>query len=271
MNQVFILGDIHGSIEPVETLIKNLAFRGYNIDPSDTIILLGDVGANYYLNGRDDKFKKKLNSCGCNIFAIRGNHEQRPSILSEEGGGSGGTWACQAFLGGSVWTEYDYPNIFYAMDYPCAYNINGHSTLVIPGAYSVDKYYRLANNWNWFEDEQLTEEEMRYGRYICECFNNKFDLVLSHTCPKIYMPTDLFLPTIDQSTVDNTMEFYLGEVERKLDYKLWCFGHYHQLRVYPSFEDRQVVMLFNKEALNLNKYFQTKDIYRSILTPYETI
>ena len=33
------------------------------------------------------------------------------------------------------------------------YNFNGVSTLVIGGAYSVDKYYRLALGYNWYESE----------------------------------------------------------------------------------------------------------------------
>lgn len=265
MNQVFILGDIHGSFEPIENLIKSLTLRGYEIDPTDTIILLGDVGANFFLNHRDEYFKQKLNSFGCNIFAIRGNHEQRPSIIAEK---HVDDWHVDIYFDGLVWIENDYPNIKYANDFSHVYNINNHRTLVIPGAYSVDKYYRLKNHWTWFENEQLTEGEMEVGKMICNDFDNKFDLVLSHTCPKSFMPTDLFLPAVDQSTVDNTMENYLEEIERQIDYKLWCFGHYHQLRVYPEVDGRQMLMLFNKEALNLDKYFQTKDIYRSILTPY---
>jgi len=264
MNQVFILGDIHGQYEPIENLILNFNSHGYQHDLTDTIILLGDAGANFYLNNRDEKFKKKLNSCGCKIFIIRGNHEQRPSILASQAS-INNDWAITQLFENSVWIEDRYPNIYYAMDFPNVYNINGYSTLVIPGAYSVDKYYRLINHLTWFEKEQLTEEEMKYGKFICEKHNNKFDLVLSHTCPKIYVPTDLFLPTIDQSTVDNTMEYYLGEIERQIDYKLWCFGHYHTLRVYPSFENKQMIMLFNKEALNLNKYFKTNNINKSLI------
>lgn len=265
MNQVFILGDLHGSFEPIENLIKSLALRGYEIDSTDTIILLGDVGANFFLNHRDEYFKQKLNSFGCNIFAIRGNHEQRPSILAEQ---NPNDWHTDTYFDGKVYIEDAYSRIKYASDIPLSYIINDHPTLVIPGAYSVDKYYRLQKHWTWFESEQLTAEEMNIGKRICNIWNNKFDIVLSHTCPKLFMPTDLFLPTVDQSTVDNTMEYYLGEIERKIDYKLWCFGHYHQLRIYPEVDGKQMLMLFNNEALNLNKYFQTKDIYRSILTPY---
>lgn len=267
MNRTLIIGDLHQQIQPIENLSQSLNyFYAQPLDRTDTIICLGDVGANFFLNKRDIEFKEKLKSYPCRFFLIRGNHEQRPSILSEK---SNGAWAVQSFLDGSVWVEYDYPNILYAMDYPCTYNINGHSTLVVPGAYSVDKYYRLANHWTWFEKEQLDESEKDYGRFLCEKSNYKFDIVLSHTCPKIYMPTDLFLPTIDQSIVDNSMEEYLGELEYKLDYKLWCFGHYHKLRIYPQYEDKQVVMLFQNEALNIDKFFETENVYKSLIAGAE--
>ena len=41
----------------------------------------------------------------------------------------------------------------------------------------------------------MTEEEMNIGRKLV-MENPSVDLVLSHTCPCIYEPTDLFLPFI---------------------------------------------------------------------------
>ena len=74
-----------------------------------------------------------------------------------------------------VYVENEYPYIKYAYDKPAVYNINGYQTLVLPGAYSVDKYVRLQNGWSWFEQELPTEEEMNDGIKICEEKNNKFD------------------------------------------------------------------------------------------------
>lgn len=235
----WIMGDIHGSYVPIENFIRRNEDT-INFSPeTDLMILLGDVGLNYYKNERDVKIKKKINKYPFTYFCIRGNHEARPSICAAE---NPKEWEAP-YLGGPVWIEKRFPNIIYAMDCPCIYNINGYKTLVIPGAYSVDKYYRINNGWNWFEDEQLTPEEMDLGRKLIET-NPAVDLVLSHTCPSIYIPTDLFLSFVDQSTVDNTMERYLGEIEYTLDYKWWLWGHYHAFRRYPIGEDgRQRIML----------------------------
>jgi len=235
----WIIGDIHGSYIPIENFIRRNENTIDFSPETDLMILLGDVGLNYYKNERDIKIKKKISKYPFTYFCIRGNHEARPSICAAE---NPKEWAAP-YLGGPVWVEKRFPNIIYAMDCPCVYNINGYKTLVIPGAYSVDKYYRINNGWNWFEDEQLTPEEMDLGRKLIET-NPAVDLVLSHTCPSIYIPTDLFLSVVDQSTVDNTMERYLGEIEYTLNYKWWLWGHYHAFRRYPITEDgRQRIML----------------------------
>ena len=37
----------------------------------------------------------------------------------------------------------------------------------------------------------------------------------------------MFLAGIDQSSVDNSTEYFLDEIETITDYKLWYCGHYH--------------------------------------------
>ena len=58
---------------------------------------------------------------------------------------------------------------------------------------------------------------------------NSFDnlTILTHTCPYKYMPTEAFLPFIDQSTVDNSMERLLDKIEEKTKYEAFYCGHFH--------------------------------------------
>ena len=131
-------------------------------------------------------------------------------------------------VGGPVWIEEEFPQIRYFCEWG-HYTINGLRTLVVGGAYSVDKYYRLAQGWKWFESEQLTESEMD------ACLRNArmehFDLVLTHTCPYSWRPTDLFLRGIDQSKVDNTMEIWMEKLKEEMDWGIWLYGHYHADRL----------------------------------------
>lgn len=261
MNRIFVIGDIHGNFKDIRD-ISYYMNASEPLDNTDTIIQLGDFGGNFFFDWKDKNLKKKLEQYDCNFFIIRGNHDQRPSILAEQ---NPKQWNREEFFENDVWVESEYPYIKYAMDYPAAYNINGLYTFVFPGAYSIDKYYRLATNIPWFEKEQLSEEEKQTGERMIQLSDYKCDLVLSHTCPIFYEPTDLFLSNIDQNMVDKTMERYLGHIETKLNYKLWLFGHYHNLRIYPSFSNKQIIMLYNKEILDLNKYFETKNPYESLI------
>ena len=61
---------------------------------------------------------------------------------------------------------------------------------------------------------------------MCSC-GWQVDTVLSHTCPYQYEPREAFLPMIDQSTVDDSTEKWLEEIEQKLRYDHWFCGHWH--------------------------------------------
>ena len=272
---IFLMADPHGSWKPIRDFyqrnpkIAKAAAR----NQENVLILLGDAGLNFFFNHRDEEFKTKLGKYPFTYFVIRGNHEERPSICSEK---YPDKWHLEEYFDGLVWVENDYPYIKYAMDYMSVYNIPykqdyidpekpenddievtiSAKTLVIPGAYSVDKYHRLQMGWSWFENEQLSQEEMEIGFELLNLNNWKFDLVLSHTCPICYEPTDLFISSVNQSMVDKSMERYLGRIEYQLDYKLWVFGHFHAERVYPKVDNKQIMMLYNTHAINLADWIE---------------
>ena len=193
-------------------------------DPSETaVIILGDIGFNYYKNKKDWKLKHHAAQFGYTLYCLRGNHEDRANNTK------GTEIVYDEFVHGYVFEEVEFPNIKYFSDEVAEYNIMGKKVLCIPGAYSVDKWYRLQNDFKWFAQEQLSEEEMKYAE---ELFGGKYyDFVFSHTAPLDWEPTDLFLNCIDQSTVDKTMEVWMNKFKEMINWKVWCFGHYHADRV----------------------------------------
>lgn len=46
------------------------------------LIVLGDVGINYYLNEEDRNYKEYLKKLNLKLFCVRGNHEERPENIS---------------------------------------------------------------------------------------------------------------------------------------------------------------------------------------------
>lgn len=244
-----ITGDTHGKV--LERLKK------INLRPGDCVIVLGDVGLNFYLNKTDANNKRKVNDFlighDCWLYCVRGNHEERPQTL-------GINWFSDSQVRGRVYIQTDYPRIRYFMDGE-TYMIQGHKTLVIGGAYSVDKFYRLANfkqadGWcGWFKDEQLTEAEMQ--KISRNVQGQSYDLVLTHTCPVDWEPRDLFLSQIDQSTVDKTMECWLEELKEAFNWKVWLFGHYHSDRMV-----RPGVEMYYNDSETLSDIFARWDKYR---------
>lgn len=266
---ILICGDIHQDYKPIRNIYYKLLENNHKPTEKDVIIFLGDFSANFFFNNpqlayRDTNFKKKIKNYNFTYFVIRGNHEERPSFRMKA---EPNNWHYEEFWGNQVYVENAYPYIKYALDFPAKYEIPLENkmlqTLIFPGAYSIDKYYRIKTGKTWFEHEQLTKEEMQLGTELAQM--QEWDLVLSHTCPNFYEPTDLFLSTIDQSTVDKTTERWLNQIEFKLKYKLWCWGHFHATRIYPKTNNSERIMLSNDYIFYLNTYFNTNS------NPYDNL
>ena len=237
ITNVLITGDTHRGVGDRLSHIKG-TMPEY-IPEETAVIILGDAGLNFHKNKKDWKVKEFAASFGYILYCLRGNHEDRASNTE------GVTMRYDDFVDGYVWVEKDFPNIRYFSDEVAEYEILGKKILCIPGAYSVDKWYRLRNKWTWFEQEQLTEEEMKRAE---ENFSNQtYDLVLSHTAPIDWEPTDLFLNCVDQSTVDKTTEVWLNKFKEMINWKVWLFGHYHADRL-----ERPYVEQFYEEVEDLD-------------------
>lgn len=251
----YLLGDIHGETAPIEYFYLQNRERLKLDECKNHIILLGDVGCNFAITGaRDSKFKKDLERLPFTYICLRGNHESRVTDVMEL---YPDRWMQINKYGGIVYVEKQFPDIEYLFDGPAIYHFAGYKTLSLPGAYSVDKRIRLANHWKWFENEQLSAEEMEYGRELIRR-EQSFDLVISHTCPIAFEPTDLFLGFVNQSQVDKTMELYFGEIEATLAYRRWAWGHFHADRLYPWEGEKEQLMLFHETVVDLKKFMEMK-------------
>lgn len=209
---IYLTGDIHGDPTQVELFCSKM-----QLTENDTIVMLGDVGVNYYGGKRDRLPKHILSSLPVTFLCIHGNHEIRPQNIPD--------YKPTIWNGGRVLVDEAHPNIIFAEDGEI-YDLDGKKALAIGGAYSVDKFYRLQRGFGWWADEQPSElTKRKVERVVSEC--KGIDIILSHTCPKKYTPTEMFLPMIDQSTVDNSTEEWLDTIEESVDYKAWYCGHWH--------------------------------------------
>ncbi len=208
---IYITGDKHGNFLDVYKFCKE-----NNTNKDDLLIVLGDAGINYFLNARDYTLKEELESYPITFFCVHGNHEERPENIY--------SYETKYFHEGIVSYEVDYPHILFAKDAE-VYDFNGRKTIVIGGAYSVDKYFRLMRGFNWYPSEQPSEETKEKVKRVLELRKNQIDVILSHTCPYKYLPREMFLQEI--KNVDNTTEYFLDEIDDDTEYQDWYCGHFH--------------------------------------------
>ena len=117
---IYYTGDIHGSAKGIVAFAQH-----YELTESDIIVILGDVGANYYGNRRDRYCKDALARIKPTVFCIHGNHERRPDTLTG--------YKQKEWNGGLVWYEDEYPNLLFARDGDI-FTMEGTRHLVIGGA-----------------------------------------------------------------------------------------------------------------------------------------
>ena len=211
---IYITGDTHRDFTRISLFTKK-----YQTTKEDYLIILGDVGINYFLDERDKKIKEELKDLPITLLSVHGNHEERPENTNG--------YKIKEMFGGKVFIEEEYPNLIFLKDGE-VYNIDGQKTLVIGGAYSIrhDVEKFLALGYLYFDSEQPSDEtKQKVLNVIKE--NKDIDIVLSHTCPYKYQPVEAFYQNVLQDSVDKTTEEFLDKVEESINYKKWYCGHFH--------------------------------------------
>lgn len=239
MGRIFCCGDVHGAGYDITSLIAQIK----NPAEDDIIIMCGDAGFEYgtYIQGSAKKAAAKFPGIW---IVMRGNHDNRYWEEHCEIRYDNNHEPCQ-------WTPHQgweftedgqylyqkkYPNIKYVNDTGGLYTINNYNFLFVPGAYSVDKHYRLETRRPWNPKEQLTYKEQHHLLDItidCNKNNIPIDFVIGHTFPLSKEPwyQHLFLDFIDQSKVDKSTEQFLDilrkEFEKNPAFKHYFGGHFH--------------------------------------------
>ena len=146
---VYITGDVHGDFSELQQWCHAMRPK-----KKDIVVILGDVALNYFGDWRDCERKKLANALGPEIFCIHGNHEMRPE--------DAGCYELIDWHGGKVWWQPEFPNLIFAKDGEI-YELGGKTVIVLGGAYSVDKSYRLAYGYRWFPTEQPSDEIKKFA------------------------------------------------------------------------------------------------------------
>ena len=254
----YVTGDIHGDFNDLSYRIKE-----NGIKTGDCLIILGDAGFNYFQNAREIILKSSANDLGITLFCIRGNHEIRPANIGtykEKVWNEGKVWYESDFpnllfakdgeiyningnkalvIGGAYSVDKYYRAARFFMDYNGLIPLPIFKNLIklaegndikLEDKKEVDEFLISDNmtfvNYGWWKDEQISEKDKEKINALLSA-TNKFDIILSHTCPLKFEPTEVFIRGLNQNLVDKNMESWLNEVEGKVNYKNWYAGHFH--------------------------------------------
>ena len=101
-------GDIHAEYRNPRKIAKFA--KKHNLTEDDVIVILGDVGVNYYGEGsvEDNTIKSRLSRIKPTLLCIQGNHEERPKNIS--------TYRKKFWNNGYVYVEDKFPKLLFAID-----------------------------------------------------------------------------------------------------------------------------------------------------------
>ena len=196
-----IIGDIHGKFrELVYILVQQKKLR------ETAVIVAGDFGLGFHKRGYYEEeykhIKNRLASSGNCILGVRGNHDD-PEYFNPES---------ELFL--------DYPEFKALPDYS-RLTWKNREILVIGGATSTDKVWRISHKQPWWDTERPIQD--------FEKLKLKEDIIVSHEAPLCVGPVTTRNSDFDVNTYREIIDDrkYLSKVLVETKPRRWYFGHHH--------------------------------------------
>ena len=231
---IYITGDTHGSFKRINS--RNIP-TWTSMTRDDYLIICGDFGGVWDTIVSDEEHRNilELTRCPFTILFIDGNHENFDRLER---------YPVVEFRGGKAHKIKS--NIYHLMrgEY---YEIDGKTFWVFGGARSHDisdgildesdfssyrsflkkvrqmedenKMFRI-NHLSWWKEELPTQQEMNFGLQTLLENNNSVDYVITHCCPQS-------IASICGFREPDILTKYFNDIDRKIEFKKWFFGHYH--------------------------------------------
>lgn len=233
---IYITGDCHSDFRRFSK--KNFPEQE-EMTKDDYVIICGDFGGVWDVGFESKTEKAELDLLEARSFTtlfVDGNHENFDRLYS---------YPVEKWCGGNV--HKIRPSVIHLMRGQ-VFELDGKRIFTFGGASSHDindgilelddpdykkkrrklhrdgKMYRV-NHLSWWKEELPSEEEMDEGRRNLLFYENCVDFIISHCCSS----TTVSLLGEGAYQTDCLMD-YFDEVRRKVKFKKWFFGHYHDNR-----------------------------------------
>lgn len=210
MGRIFVTGDLHGEIDFSKLFRRNWPEQ-YNLTENDYLIICGDFGLVW--SAEEDKTEKYyldiLESKPYNILFVDGNHENHDRLQQ---------MPVEHWHGGLV--HKIRPNVYHLLRGQ-VFDIAGRKIFTMGGASSHDKETRV-QGISWWPQELPSYREENEGFRNLDKHNWEVDFVFTHCC------SSRIQCQINEAYKVDCLNQYFNELEDKLKFKRWYFGHYHR-------------------------------------------
>ena len=208
MSRIFITGDTHGDIDFHKLNSKNFP-QGRELTKEDYVIVCGDFGICWDGSAQDKYLREWYENKPWTTLFVDGNHENF-FLLNQ--------YPEEDFFGGKV--HRISPSIIH-LKRGEIFTLNGKTFFVMGGASSIDKLYRQTGI-SWWEEEIPSYQEFLNGQKNLDLYNNKVDIILTHTAPTI-----IHQQTVKSDFGEDSVNHYLQMIFDSVEFDNWFIGHYH--------------------------------------------
>lgn len=246
---IYVTGDTHGDFGRFSK--KKLRIKGMELTADDYVIVCGDLGLCWAKDKTFDYNCKNFKQKSYTTLWVQGNHDNFDMIAE---------FPIEEWHGGKV--RHIVRDKVILLERGQVFDINGKTFFTFWGASSHDVQGGILNrndydfeyerckaidsglpfrivHESWWPQELPNEEEMEEGRRNLEKLNYKVDYVITHCC------SSGMQAILDKGPgriyEDNILTKYLQEIEEKLEYKHWYFGHYHNDK---SIDDKHTLLYY---------------------------
>lgn len=209
MSKLLVTGDTHCQIDIGKLTTKRFPYQK-ELTKDDVLVVLGDWGAIWYGDKRDNYMLKWWEQKPWTTFVVLGNHCNYDAIEK---------LPIDTAFGAPVRRVSD--SIVIA-ETGNIYTICGKKCLVLNGANSHDMWCRKAGV-NWWAQESITQDAANKALISLAMVNDKIDYFFTHTCGGI--GSAMCGHTPDSS--DQWVDYVMNHLPANGEWKHFC-GHMHR-------------------------------------------
>lgn len=227
---IYVTGDYHGGLDAWKITPAEWPL-GQQLSREDYLVIAGDLGLPWGFGEEETWEIETLEHGPWTTLFVDGNHE-RFDYWAEQ--------PVEPWCSGRVQRLREGSPVRRLMRGE-VYEIDGMRVFTMGGATSVDRAFRVEGA-SWWPVELPDEDDFERARAALDEVDWKVDFVITHTCATRLLAKALWPQSISQRPDPDRLTDFFDELEDRLEFRQWYFGHFHNDRVI----DERHTCLYNR-------------------------